>query len=75
MFFGIGVPPFAAESGSGIMQQVNITRIGREEHVNLFGCVQRPAHRVSRHSVVRRLAGARYQLDIAALQAGIVDNG
>ena len=46
-----------------------------EETRNLFVCVQRLAHQVSPHSVVRRLAGARYQLDIATPQAGIVGNG
>ena len=56
-------------------QQVDVTRIGLEEYGNLFVCVQRIAHQVSPHSVVRRLAGARYQLDIATPQAGIVDNG
>jgi hypothetical protein len=30
---------------------------------------------VSPHSIVRRLAGVRYQLDIELDQAGIVDNG
>ena len=56
-------------------QQVNVTRIGLEQTRNLFVCVQRPAHPVSPHSVVRRLAGVRYQLDSELAQAGIVDNG
>jgi hypothetical protein len=56
-------------------QQVDVNRSGLEEYGNLSVCVQRPAHQVSPHSVVRRLAGARYQLDIATPQAGIVGNG
>ena len=57
------------------LQQVDVTRIGLEATRNLFVCVQRPAHQVSPHSVVRRLAGVRYQLDFELPQAGIVDNG
>ena len=55
-------------------QQVDVTRIGLEETRNLFVCVQRPAHQVGPHSVVRRLAGVRYQLDFELPQAGIVGN-
>ena len=57
------------------LQQVNVTRIGLAHNGSLFSCVQRPAHQASPHSVVRRLAGARYQLDSPYVQAGIVDNG
>ena len=41
-------------------RQVDITRIRLEHPGNLFVCVQRPAHPVSPHSIVRRLAGVRY---------------
>ena len=57
------------------LQQVDVTRIGLEATRNLFVCVQRPAHQVSPHSVVRRLAGVRYQLDFELPQAGIAGNG
>ena len=57
------------------VQQVDVTQVGLEDHGNLFACVQRPAHQVRPHSIGRRLAGARYQLDIAPPQAGIVGNG
>ena len=57
------------------LQQVDVTRIGREESVPLFFCVQRPAHQVSPPPSARRLAGARYQLDSQFPQAAIVDNG
>ena len=57
------------------VQQVDVTRIGLAHNGSLFSCVQRPAHQVSPHSIVRRLAGARYQLDSPYVQAGIVDNG
>ena len=56
-------------------QQVDIAQIGPGHYGNLFLCVQRPVHPVSPHSVVHRLAGARYQLDGYFVQAGIVDNG
>ena len=49
--------------------------VGLGQTRNLFVCVQRPTHQVSPHSIVRRLAGARYQLDSAFGQAEIVDNG
>ena len=55
-------------------QQVDVTQVGLAQHGKLFVCGQRPAHQVSPHSVVRRLAGARYQLDSQAC-AEIVDNG
>jgi hypothetical protein len=38
-------------------RQVNITQIGPGYYGDLFVCVQRPAHPVSPHSVVRKLAG------------------
>ena len=44
-------------------QQVDVTQIGPEHKEHSLRCVQRPAHQVSPHSVVRRLAGVRYQLD------------
>ena len=56
-------------------QQVDVTRIGLAHNGSLFSCVQRPTHQVGPHSVVRRLAGASYQLDSPYVQAGIVDNG
>ena len=69
MFFGIGVLSVfkrlqqnrAAQRHR--VQQVDITRIKLEHPGNLFFCVQRPAHPMSPHSAVRRLAGVRYQLD------------
>ena len=57
------------------VQQVDVTQVGLAQHGKLFVCGQRPAHQVSPHSVVRRLAGARYQLDSQLAQAEIVDNG
>ena len=42
---------------------VDIAQIGPGHYENIFVCVQRPTHPVSPYSVVRRLAGARYQVD------------
>ena len=55
-------------------QQVDVTQVGLAQLRNLCFCVQRPAHQVSPRLSTRRLAGVRYQLDIATVQAGIVDN-
>ena len=76
MFFGIGVPAFAAESGSGIVFSRSTlpgSEVKKERH--LFGYPERPAHQVSPPLSTRRLAGVRYQLMSRFLQAGIVDNG
>ena len=57
------------------LQQVDITRIGREERATPLRCPERPAHQVSPPLSTCRLAGVRYQLDFELAQAGIVDNG
>ena len=57
------------------VQQVDVTRIGLAQNRSLFSCVRRPTHQISPHLIVRRLAGARYQLDSPYVQAEIVDNG
>ncbi len=57
------------------VQQVDITRIGREENATSLRCPERPAHQVSPPLSTRRLAGVRYQLDSRYVQAGVVDNG
>jgi hypothetical protein len=57
------------------VQQVDITRIGREERATSLRLPERSAHQVSPPLSTRRLAGVRYQLDLEFLQAGIVDNG
>ena len=57
------------------LQQVNVTQVGLAPSRNLFVCPEHPTRQVSPHSIVRRLAGVRYQLDIELEQAGIVDNG
>ena len=76
MIFGIGVPAFAAESGSGIVfAGATLPRSDLLQVKNLFVCPEHPTRQVSPHSIVRRLAGVRYQLDIELEQAGIVDNG
>ena len=51
------------------VQQVDVTQIGLghiglAHYGNLFVCVQRPARQVSPPPIARRLAGARYQLDL-----------
>ena len=56
-------------------QQVGITQVGPEQTRNLCICAQRPAPQVRSLFSARRLAGARYQLDIEFVQAGIVGNG
>ena len=56
-------------------QQVDITRIGREERATSLRCPERPAHQVSPPLSTRRLAGVRYQLDIALVQAEIIGGG
>jgi hypothetical protein len=48
------------------LQQVDITRIGREERATSLRCPERPAHQVSPPLSTRRLAGVRYQLDSGA---------
>ena len=63
-FDGSGVPASAAELGKHRARQVDITQVGLEQNRNLCVCVQRPAHQVSPPSIARRLAGARYQLDL-----------
>ena len=78
MSFGIGVPTFAAESGSGIVSsmQVDITRIGLAHYADRTCITQRPEHQVSPPSIARRLVGACYQLDLWHVQAGpFSDNG
>ena len=79
MFFGIGVRAFAVKSASNgqrhRVRQVDITRIGLAPSRNLFVCPEHPTRQVSPHSIVRRLAGARYQLDSPYVQGEIVDNG
>ena len=57
------------------LQQVNVTQVGLAPSRNLFVCPEHPTRQVSPHPIVRRLAGARYQLDIATPQAGIVGKG
>ena len=52
-----------------------MTRIGLEQTQNLFVCPERPAHQVSPPLSTRRLAGVRYQLDIALVQAEIIGGG
>ena len=54
------------------VQQVDITRIGRGEKATCLRLPERPAHQVSPPLGTRRLAGARYQLDIELEQAGVV---
>ena len=56
-------------------QQVNVTQVGLAQHGKLFVCGQRPAHQVSPPLSTRRLAGVRYQLDIALVQAEIIGGG
>ena len=78
MFFceGRGFSSICSRLGQGHRErQVDITQIGLEETRNPYVCVQRPPHQVSPHSVVCRLAGVRYQLDLEFPQAGIVGNG
>ena len=65
-----------SRSGQGHRaRQVDITQVGPEQTRNTFVCVQRPAPQVGSLFSARRLAGARYQLDIEFVQAGIVGNG
>ena len=76
MFFGIGVPAFTTESGSGIVRgRSTLPGSDVKKDSDLFGYPERPAHQVSPPLSTHRLAGVRYQLDNEFLQAGIVDNG
>ena len=57
------------------LQQVDIARIGLDPSRSLFVCPEHPTRQVSPHSIVRRLAGVRYQLDFELAQAWIVGRG
>ena len=75
MFFVIGVPASAAESGKGIVFAGDITQVRLEETGNLCICAHSASRAAGSPLSARRLAGARYQLDSQLLHAGIVDNG
>ena len=59
MLFGIGVPAFATESGSGIVRcRSSLPASDVEKERYLFGCPERPAHQVNPPLGTRRLAGS-----------------